>query len=424
VHLLYNVLLVLLSPLIYLLARLNPRLRHGFGERMGHFRNPEAVEAVRGQAIWLHGVSVGEAKLLLPLVSQLREDGVQYSFFVTTITATGMEVLQREVGGASDVALAYFPLADLPWAVNRFIRAVQPVIYIAAEGEAWPNLMGSLRRQGVKCILVNARYYLANKPWWKRVIARWLFGGFDRIICQEEVFAGVFAQLGVPRERLSVSGNMKSDLSVEPWDKTRMERFKARYGLAGRRVLVAGSTHPGEEELVIQAFNSAAPGASEWSLVLVPRHPERAQEVARLAASHGHRPKRTSRLESAGPGEVVVVDEMGVLLDFYRASDLVVLGGTYHPKVGGHNILEPALAARPVIHGPYVDSIVQHAKLLDEAGGAMCAQPDELTDALGKLMQDENLRGKMGRTALEQAKSLTGATRRTAEIIQQELGTA
>jgi 3-deoxy-D-manno-octulosonic-acid transferase len=422
VHLLYNFLLVLLSPLIYFVARLSPRLRNGFGERMGNFRSPATVEAVRGRAIWLHGVSVGEVKLLLPLVSQLRREAPSLACFVTAITDTGMEVLQRELGKERDVALSYFPLTDLPWTVGKFIRSVQPVLYIAAEGEAWPNLMRCLRRHGVKCILVNARYYLANKPWWKRRIAGWLFGGFDRIVCQEEVFAEAFAQLGVPSERLSVSGNIKSDMALEAWNEEQVEQFKAGHGLVGRRLLVAGSTHPGEEELVLHAFVSASADQLDWSLVLVPRHPDRAQEVAGVIAASGRKARLASKRERLEPHDVLVVDEMGVLVDYYRASDLVVLGGTFHPKVGGHNILEPALAAKPVVHGPYTDSIARQAESLRHAGAAVSVGPEELAEALKRLMRDEELRRDLGIKAMEQAKSLSGATKLTVSIIMQELG--
>lgn len=423
-HLLYNFLLVLLSPLVCLVARLSPRLRNGFGERMGRFRNPATVEAVRGRAVWLHGVSVGEVKLLLPLISQLRREAPSLACFVTAITATGMEVLQRELGKEREVALSYFPLADLPWTVGKFIRSVQPVLYIAAEGEAWPNLMRCLRRRGVKCILVNARYYLANKPWWKRLIAGWLFSGFDRIVCQEEVFAEAFAQLGVPRARLSVSGNMKSDMAIEVWNEAQVEQFKVGHGLVGRRLLVAGSTHPGEEDLVLRVFASISADLPDWSLVLVPRHPGRAQEVAGAVSASGRDAKLASKGEPVAPGDVLIVDEMGVLIDCYRASDLVVLGGTFHPKVGGHNILEPALAAKPIVHGPYVDSIARQTALLDSANAAVSIQPEELAQALRRLMSDEALRRDMGSKAMERAKSLTGATRRTVEIIRQELGLA
>ena len=420
-HLLYNFLLVLLSPLVYFVARLSPRLRNGFGERMGRFRNPAAVEAVRGRAVWLHGVSVGEVKLLLPLVSQLRREAPSLACFVTAITATGMEVLQRELGKERDVALSYFPLADLPWTVGRFIRAVQPVLYVATEGEAWPNLMRCLRQRGVKCILINARYYIANKPGWKRWIAAWLFSGFDRIVCQEEVFAEAFAQLGVPRARLSVSGNMKSDMAIEVWNDAQAEQFKAGHGLVGRRLLVAGSTHPGEEELVLRAFASASADQPDWSLVLVPRHPDRAQEVAGVVAASGRKAILASKREPLDQDDVLVVDEMGVLVDYYRASDLVVLGGTFHPKVGGHNILEPALATKPVVHGPYVDSIARQAELLGRAGAVVSVGPEELAEALKRLMRDEELRRDLGIKAMEQAKTLTGATKRTVSIIMQEL---
>jgi 3-deoxy-D-manno-octulosonic-acid transferase len=331
-------------------------------------------------------------------------------------------VLDRIAQGQEDVTVSYFPLADLPWAIARFLSAVKPLIYIATEAEAWPNLQAQLKRRGVKSLLVNARIYSSRKPAWKLKLTRMLLQDFSRIVCQSQKFADAFAQIGVPREKLIVCGNIKSDIAPEAWPETQVERFKSQFGWTRKRVVTAGSTHPGEEEAVLDAFQQLRAADPGWVLALTPRHPERGEEVMALAEKLNLTAQLLSSRDESETPDVVVVDKIGVLLDYYRIADAVILGGTFNPRIGGHNILEPAHLAKPVIIGPHIDSIAEHVACLRDADGVVEVTPGELPRALNSLAMNEERRLQLGARARVVARSLAGATACTVRAIIQELG--
>ena len=420
-RLLYYVLLVLLSPLVYLVANMNPKLRQGMAERLGRWPDPERIRRPKGTNIWLHSVSVGEVKLLQPLISALREHLPDASFLATTITPSGRKVLDRIAQGQDDVAVSYFPLADLPWAIMRFLNAVKPIVYIATEAEAWPNLQAQLKRRGVKSLLVNARVYSSRKPAWKLKLTRMLLQDFNRIVCQSQEFADAFARIGVPREKLIVCGNIKSDIAPEAWPETQAERFKSQFGWTRKRVVTAGSTHPGEEEAVLDAFQQLHATDPRWVLALTPRHPERGDEMLALAGKLNLTARLLSRKDASETPDVVVVDQIGVLLDYYRIADIVILGGTFNPRIGGHNVLEPAHLAKPVIIGPHIDSIADHVARLRDADGVVQVEARGLSRALSSLALEEERRLKISASARAVAHSLAGATECTVRAIIQEM---
>ncbi len=423
-RLLYNVLLILLSPLVYLVANMNPKLRQGMTERLGRWPRPERIRRPIGTNIWLHSVSVGEVKLLQPLISALRERLPDATFFTTTITPSGRKVLDRFAQGQEDITASYFPLADLPWVIARFLNAVKPLVYIATEAEAWPNLQAQLKRREVKSLLVNARVYSSRKPAWKLKLTRMLLQDFSRIVCQSQEFADAYARIGVPREKLIVCGNIKSDIAPEMWPETQAERFKSQLGWTRKRVVTAGSTHPGEEDAILDAFQQLRAADPGWALALTPRHPERGEEVMALAEKLNLTARLLSSKGESETPDVVVVDKIGELLDYYRIADIVILGGTFNPRIGGHNVLEPAHLAKPVIIGPHIDSIAEHVMRLRKAGGVIEVAPDELSQALSSLAMDEERRLKLGARARTVARSLAGATACTVRAIIQELAGA
>lgn len=423
-RLLYNVLLVLLSPLIYLAANLNPKLRRGMAERLGRWPDPERIPLGKGRNVWLHSVSVGEVKLLQPLITELRKRIPDTTFFTTTITPSGREVLDGIAHSRKDVVASYFPLADLPWAVARFINAVRPLVYIATEAEAWPNLLSQLKRRGVKSLLVNARIYLSNKPAWKLALTKMLLRDFDRIVCQSQEFADAFAQIGVPREKLTVCGNIKSDIAPETWTKEQVVRRKSELGWQQRKVVTAGSTHPGEEEAVLDAYRQLRSAEPSWTLALTPRHPERGEEVLALTEKLNLAAQLLSRMGEGEIHDIIVVDKMGALLDYYRIADVVILGGTFNPRIGGHNVLEPAHLAKPIITGPHIDSIVDQVTRLREADAIIEVTHEQLAQALQTLAANEEKRLNTGTRAGAIARSLAGATACTVRAILEELGQA
>jgi 3-deoxy-D-manno-octulosonic-acid transferase len=416
---LYNVLLVILSPIILLVAWWHPGLREGMAERLGLWKDRRRIEGLgSGKAIWLHGVSAGEVRLIKPLIAELKRRLPDAQYFATTITPAGRRVLDQIAAEESAVA-SYFPLTDLPWVVARFVGSVRPRIFISTEAEAWPNLMHFLKRRGVKNILVNARIFAASKSKLELKVIKWLLRGFDLIICQTQEFANEFARIGIPRHKLTAAGNIKSDFAVAPWADAEVREFRNRHGWANARVLTAGSTHPGEEELVLSAFAALRQQHPEWALALTPRHPERREEVLALCRQRGLEAALLSKGISDAP--VLIVDKMGVLLDYYRVADLVFLGGTFNRRVGGHNILEPAHFAKAIIIGPYIDSIADAVVQLRSAEAVLETAPDRIAEAVVALAEDEPRRKEIGERAKALAISLMGATKRTVDVILREL---
>jgi len=423
VKLLYNLLLILLSPAILLWARGNPRLREGLPERLGQWsREKRAVLGeLSGRCIWLHGVSVGEVKLLFPLIRELKNRLPEVPLFLTTTTESGHRLLQ-DFAAKEGIATSHFPLADFPWAVNRFVSLLRPRVFIAGEAEAWPNLLATLGRTGTRRMLVNARLYLEGKPAWRRWLYRWLYRGFDRICCQHKRAADAFARIGVASDRLVVTGNMKSDMSIPPWGAERVVRLKERFSWQKQCVITAGSTHQGEDELVLSAFARVRLTHPDWVLALVPRHPERGNEVLRLAREmHFNAQCLSCHNRLAFPLSVLIVDEMGVLVDYYQISDVVILGGTFSSRIGGHNIVEPALLGKPVIVGPYVDSIASEVERLARRDGVVCAKGgEELSAALMTLVNNASRRREVGSQGKAVFAELLGPVARTAEIVASE----
>jgi len=420
VRLLYVLLLTVLSPLIYSYAALSPKLRTGLRERLGMWPAQYRLRQIAGQAIWLHGVSAGEAKLLEPLIRGIRQRLPGMRFFLTTITSAGRQVLDQ-FSADNGIVSSYFPLGDLPWIVRRFVRTVRPLLFVSTEAEAWPNLLAELKRAGVKSLLVNARVYPAGKPRWRLALTKELLRDFERILCQSAAFAHAFASIGVPPEKLLVSGNIKSDAALEVWPQARTEEFKSQLGWEGRPVLTAGSTHPQEEELILQAFSCLRIQDPRWVLALTPRHPERRKEVAALVEKHGLSCALLSSKQTFPGMEVLVVDKMGVLMDFYRIADLVILGGTFSERIGGHNILEPASLARPVIVGPHTDSIREQVTRLRQEEGFVETSQEQLATTLLALAAEPQRRATVGANARRAAESLGGAADFTAAAITEML---
>ncbi len=354
---LWNCLITLLWPLLLLYAPFRGTLR----ARLGRFNlerfNPEAT----GLKVLINAVSAGEVVAITSFVQELRRQRPDAQIALLTTTDSGQTMARQKLGALIDV-LAYFPLIDLPFVVRGYLAKLKPNLYITTEAEVWPNIQHACQRRGIPVALANARVYMHNKHGLRLWLTRQLYSFCDLIICQDARHRDNFLALGVPADKLSVSGNIKFDFTLEDWDAARLAQWRAAQGLReGEPVITAGSTHPGEEDLVLSAMAQLNPRPR---LVLAPRHIERAGEVAALCNRHGLRAVALADCSSGSDWDVLVVDRYGVLVDYYRLADIVIMGGTFHPKVGGHNILEATMLGKPVIVGPYQYSIAAQIELL------------------------------------------------------------
>lgn len=383
-------------------------------ERLGWVRLPPAPDRV-----WVHAVSVGEVMAAIPLVRALRTRWPDIEVVVSTVTATGAQVARARLPEAAH-AFA-FPL-DLAGATRRAVRRVRPRCFIALETELWPNLLRALARAGVPAVLANGRISDRSYGRYRRVrrLFRRVLDHVRLFAMQSEEDARRIVSLGARPERVVVTGNLK--METPPGEAGAGERWRRLLHLDGVRVLVAGSTHRGEEDAVLNAFLTLRKTRPPLVLILAPRHPERADEVEALALARGLGVTRRSRIGLGPPGGVILLDTVGELAGLYAAADVIFVGGSLAP-IGGHNVIEPALHGKPVVFGPHMTNFREAALLLLRAGAAIqVADAGELEAALGRLLGDHALRETLGRAAREAVVAHQGACERTLGALQAVLG--
>jgi len=406
--------------LAYLPAFLARRRRAGYGRnlaqrlgRLGHGLPPEP-------RCWIHAVSVGEAAAAVPLVEGIRRRWPELGIVVTTITPTGARIVAERLAGTA--VHRYFPI-DLPGPVGRALDAARPRFFIAIETELWPNFLRALARRRVPAMIANGR--ISDRSFrryhWVRGLMRRVLADVAVFAMQTEEDARRIIALGAPRERVVVTGNLKSDLLPEasPDD----ARWRERLGLGpDARLWIAGSTHRGEEALVLDAFAQARARCPQLALILAPRHPERTGEVEALIRERGLGAVRRSRLPGdAAPGAVVILDTVGELAALYALAEVVFVGGSLVP-VGGHNVLEPAMRGKPVLTGPHTSNFREGVELLQRSGGGLVVKDGaDLARELRRLLEDRDLARRMGEAARLAFAGRQGAVSATLDLVGRHL---
>ncbi len=371
---------------------------------------------------WIHAVSVGEATAAVPLVQAISRRWPQMSIVMTTVTATGARIVVERVGGLA--THRYFPI-DLPGPVRRALEAVRPRFFIGLETELWPNFLRALATRGIPAMVANGRIsdrsfrrYRLVRGFMRRMLSR-----VTVFAMQSEEDARRIIELGAPPDRVVVTGNLKADLSLEPSTRDPIWQTVLRSG-AGGLLLVAGSTHPGEDAVVLDAYRVLKERVANLGLLLAPRHPERAAEVAELVRGRGLRVvRRTALVAERDNGAVIVLDTVGELADLYDLADVVFVGGSLVPT-GGHNMLEPAQRRKPVLFGPYTSNFRDAAELLLSAGAAVVVRDSlELAREAERLLKDPELGRSMGEAGFAAVASRQGAVAGTMTLIERHLVT-
>ena len=411
-RLLYSLVLYLSVPLV--LLRLlwrgtkNPAYWRRWSERFGWFAAPSFK-----QPLWIHAVSVGEVQAAVPLVRALLARYPQRSVVITAMTPTGSQRAQAlfakelQAGRVFHVYLPY----DLPGAVRRFLKRVQPCIAIIMETELWPNLFHHCARKNIPVVVANARLSPKSLAGYQRMasLVRPTLAKTTLIASQSEADAERFLSIGAKAEQVMVMGNIKFDLHFSEDLPQRAKSLRAQLG-AERPVWIAASTHEGEEEQVLQAFALVREVLPQCLLVLVPRHPERFNKVVSLAQRHGYQVLRRTEGQSCDAGkDVFVVDTLGELPLFYAAADVAFVGGSLVPT-GGHNMLEPAALGLPVIIGPHLFNFAEVSSALLAVGGACKVDsPKELARKVREFLQEPQVRELMGESGQELVNNSRGA---------------
>jgi 3-deoxy-D-manno-octulosonic-acid transferase len=407
--------LFLIASLPALLARW---VRRGYGgtlwPRWSRFEEGLPAEP----RCWIHAVSVGEAAAAVPLVHAIRRRWPELSIVVSTVTPTGARVVTRELDGVA--THRYFPL-DFPGPVRRALSAVQPLFFIGLETELWPNFLRALGRRGIPSMIANGR--ISDRSFRRYRLVRPFLA---RVLSDVTVFAMQSAEdarrimaLGAPAARVIVTGNLKADARPQP---AANPEWTTRLGLERRSLWIAGSTHRGEEALIVDAYLELKTRFPNLTLLLAPRHPERAAEVERLCRSHGVSVVRRSALPSGGIGEaVIILDTVGELAALYTLAEVVFVGGSLVPS-GGHNMLEPAQRSKPILFGPHTENFRESAALLLSAGGAIVVKDAlDLVREIEKLREEPALGRQMGEAARAAVASRQGALDTTLALIEGHL---
>ena len=397
-------------PYWLLVMTTNGKYREGLSERLGWV--PDRLrEGDSRKTIWVHAVSVGEVLAASRLVNELSACAPQYRVLLSTTTQTGQR-LARERTGASHTF--YFPL-DFPWIVKRYLRTLDPVLLVLVETEFWPNLLTACRRSSIPVAVVNGRISDRSLPRYLRLRAIWkqILAGVSIMMAQSEEDAKRLKAIGAPAGRVSFAGNLKFDVrSAEPAAITTTLREKLA---PGTRVLVCGSTLDGEEEILLDAFQQLLKTFPDCVMILAPRHPERFARVAGLLKNRKDRFVRRSnwmkRPAKIKPGTVILLDSIGELASVYALASVAFVGGSLVPG-GGHNPLEPAQFAVPVVMGTHYANFRAIIDTLLQAEALKLATKETLVPMLENLLTDVDAANALGVRALEVFHHQSGATGR------------
>ncbi|MBP9732828.1 MAG: 3-deoxy-D-manno-octulosonic acid transferase [Candidatus Omnitrophica bacterium] len=414
---LYDLVLLIYAAVTLPVLMAKGKLKDGLRERKGFL--PPGAESRLGArgAIWVHAVSVGEVRLAFPLIRGLLKADAECPVVLTTTTASSQKIAREADSGAAIVTYGPF---DLSWMVRRFMDAARPRAIVILETEVWPNLLREAERRGIPVLVVNARLsdraFPAYRRW--RIFLAPVFGRITRCLAQGEEHAGRYREIGVPADRIRVTGNMKFDLET-PAVSEPILRAATVFRAGSKSVLLAASTHPGEEAMILSAFLNIRKHVSEAKLIIAPRHLERLAEVEEIIRVKGLKCAKISDLERsyAKDVDVLLVDVWGVLNQLYTLADLVFVGGSLVP-VGGHNLAEPAAAGRPVLYGPWTQNFRDMEEEFRGGGaGVRVADARELERRVIELFQNPEAREMQSSRSKAVVAANTGATARNLEEI-------
>jgi len=409
-RLIYSLAVLALLPwaVVHLLwrARRQPEYLRHWGERFGYFGT-----APSAPTIWLHAVSVGETRAAQPLVAALRERYPGHCILFSHMTPTGRATSEALFGESVD--RIYLPY-DTPWAMRRFLRHYRPQFGLIMETELWPNLIAACRQAKVPLRLVNARLSARSARRYAMfpALTRGALQGLLAVGAQSAADAARLEALGA--QRVAVTGNIKFDVEAPREQLELALAFRARYG--NRRVWLAASTREGEEALILEAWRKA--GHAEALMVIVPRHPQRFDEVTRLASERGFAVQRRSDDAAiAAPTQVLIGDSMGEMFAFYASADVAFIGGSLL-DFGSQNLIEAAACGTPVLIGPSTRNFAEAAGEAIACGAALTIRDaDALVCQVNGLLVNADQRQRMSAAGRAFAERHRGATARTLELI-------
>lgn len=394
---LFDLVFLLYGLLYFPYLLLTGRWHRGFGQRFGIFPARIKEQLRQGPNIWVHAVSVGEVMAVEGFIRRLKQRSPACTVVCSVTTKTGYELAQKQLAGLACVIGA--PL-DLSFVVHKFAHLIRPKLYIAAETEIWPNLFSCLHKEGVPIAIINGR--ISDRSFGRyqciKGLLKGILGKVSIFAMQSDLDAGRIKELGAGPEKIFVAGNIKFDNTVPAKTGTSVN--------VAQPLFVAGSTHPGEEQIVLNTFKQLP---QNWRLTIAPRHVERAAQVRRLVMRAGRQDR------------VTVIDTMGRLRELYAQASLVFVGKSLCVG-GGHNVIEPASFAKPVIIGPRMENFRDITACFQREGALVQVHnAAEFEAAVKELAGDEQKRRELGRRARAVVDKNQGAGERTLKLIEQWL---
>ncbi|RBM71274.1 lipid IV(A) 3-deoxy-D-manno-octulosonic acid transferase [Vibrio paracholerae] len=398
---LYTVFLTLTAPFLVWKLYRHRDGKPSVGSRWKeHFGITPPLKAT-SQPIWIHAVSVGETIAVSPLVRKLKQQHPDTPILITTTTATGAE----QAAKLSDVAEHRYMPFDFPFALKRFIKTINPSQLLIMETELWPNTLFCVAQANIPISIINAR--LSERSCQRYANVRALFttlaNNLHQILCQYPSDAERFIRLGVPPEKVKVTGSIKFDIEISPSTIEQGNQLRQQLGYA-RPIWIAASTHKGEDEQILAAHKAVLKSYPEALLILVPRHPERFNEVFELCLQSFKTQCRTSVQSSLLDKETQIFlgDTMGEMLILLQATDICFMGGSLlGDKVGGHNVLEPAALGKAILTGPSYFNFKEIVQELVQNDGCIIVNAKELARQVITLIDEKDIRTTLGINAIE-----------------------
>ena len=430
---LYNLVLLVSFPFIsvylFFASIFSNKWQGTLHERNGYYGKKFAAGGAK--RIWVHAVSVGEVVGAILLVRLLMQRETDYEIVVSTTTRGGMEMLKRNFSGG--VILFYFPL-DFPWTIRRTLRTISPAAVVLMETEIWPNLLRACEASSISAILLNGRVSdrMAGAGWFVRGLYRWAFGRIAAAGMQSERDSERLALIASPRGEVVVTGNMKFDYLLAAAEGEKVQTLREVFDVENRRLFVAGSTHPGEDEIILDVYEKIIKVHGDIALVLCPRHVERADEVVQLVIARGlqvvkrskitpnHEPRTANKGRNAIP-TVIVIDTIGELRLLYGIATVCFVGGSLVPR-GGHNVLEPAACGKAPFYGQFTQNFLSAVETLENyKGGIMASDGDELAEKVLYYLNNKDYMREIDGNARKAVEANTGAVDRAYALLKKHL---
>jgi 3-deoxy-D-manno-octulosonic-acid transferase len=382
-------------------------------------KRPDTSEKKR---VWIHALSVGEVLSSVPLVKGLKECSNTREIVFSASTKTGFDIAKQYLANTVH-SIFYFPY-DLTFSVKHIVQRIDPAVVVIVETDIWPNFLFEMKKRQVPVILINARLSKKSFFGYKRLglFAKQVFLNFFHICTQSLEDAGRFQELGVPFHRITITGNVKFDVTHQIQSSQETDSLRQSMHIQNaRKIFLAGSTHPGEESMLLDAFSRIKNQAGDLLLIVAPRNPERAGSVSRMFNSAGYSVGLMKELKKISSGkrlDVIIIDTIGLLKKLYAIADIAFIGGSL-VNCGGHNPLEPAAFSKPIIFGHDMSDFADISRMLLDAKGAVRVKDaKDLYKALVSLMENDKRALEMGKNALGVLTANKGAVEKTIKVIK------